>query len=79
MLPTLTNVKPTSNDSLVIVTILKSNIQLLNSFSHQMIHGFLKRRLISGLGKEMHKIILGIVKDQKVKALRSPMETGQKV
>ena len=30
-----------------------------------MMHGFLKRWLISGLSKEMHKIILGIMKDQK--------------
>ena len=41
-------------------------------------HGFLKRWLISGLGKEMHKIISGIVKDQKVKTLQSPMRSGQK-
>ena len=78
MLPTLTNVKPTSNDSLVIVTILKSNIQLLNSFSHQMIHGFLKRRLISGLGKEMLKIILGIMKDQKAEGLQKLTGTLEK-
>jgi len=43
-------------------------------------HGFLlKRWLISGLGKEVNKIILGIVKKQKAKALQSPMGTGQKV
>ena len=48
--------------------------------SHQTMHGFLKRWwLISGLGKEMHKIILGIMKDHKAKAFQSPMETGQKV
>ena len=32
-----------------------------------MMHGFLKRWLISGLGIEMHKVILGIVKDQKLR------------
>ena len=44
--------------------------------SHQMI---LKRWLISGLGKEMHKRILGIVKGQKTEELQRPMGTGQKV
>ena len=44
-----------------------------------MMHGFLKRWLISGLGKEIHKMFLGIVKDQKAKALQSPKGTGQKV
>ena len=44
-----------------------------------MMHGFLKRWLISGLGKEMHKVILGIVKDQKAKGLQRPMGNGQKV
>ena len=44
--------------------------------SHQTI---LKRWLISELVKEMHKIILGIMKDHKAKAFQSPMETGQKV
>ena len=39
----------------------------------------LKRRLISGLGKEMLKIMLGIVKDQKAEGLQRPMGTGQKV
>ena len=48
--------------------------------SHKTMHGFLlKRWLISGLGKEVNKIILGIVKEQKAKALQSPMGTGQKV
>ena len=36
--------------------------------SHQMI---LKRWLISGLGKEMHKIILGIVKNQTAEGLQN--------
>ena len=43
--------------------------------SHQMI---LKRWLISGLGKEMHKIILGIVKNQKAEGLQKIMGTGEK-
>ena len=47
--------------------------------SHQTMHGFLKRWLISGLGKEMCKIILGIVKDRKAKGHQRPMGTGQKV
>ena len=45
--------------------------------SHQTMHGFLKRWLISGLGKEMHKVILGIVKDQKAKGFQRPMGNGQ--
>ena len=46
---------------------------------HQTIHGFLKRRLISGLGKEIHKIILRIMMDQKAEGLQRPVGTGQKV
>ena len=39
----------------------------------------LKRWLISGLGKEMHKMILGILKDQEAEGLQRPIETGEKV
>ena len=31
------------------------------------------------IGKEMHKVILGIVKEQKAKGLQRPMWNGQKV
>ena len=34
---------------------------------------------MSGLGKEMQKIILGIIKGQKTEELQRPMGTGQKV
>ena len=34
---------------------------------------------MSGLGKEMLKIILGILKDQKAEGPQRPMGTGQKV
>ena len=37
------------------------------------------RWLISGLGKEMLKIILGVMKDQKAEGLQRQMGTGQKV
>jgi len=42
-------------------------------------HGFLKRWLISGLGKEMHRIILGILKDKKAEGHQRPRGPGQKV
>ena len=44
-----------------------------------MMLGFLMRWLITGLSKEMDKIILGNMKDQKAKGLQRPMGTGQKV
>ena len=46
--------------------------------SHQTIHGFLKRWLISGLVKKC-SIILGTFKDQKVEGLQRPVRTGHKV
>ena len=38
----------------------------------------LKRWLVSGLGKEMHKMILGILKDQKAQGLQRPIGSGEK-
>ena len=42
-------------------------------------HGFLKRWLILGLDKETHRIILGILKDQKAEGLKYQWDLERKL